>query len=80
MTSGIYSIPYLSSIYDYIFDEEGNAQTGLTKYNGNTFYLLEGGLLEGTMYTGDITLGDTLYSFNVVSGALVSAMSLTEGQ
>jgi hypothetical protein len=47
-------------------------KTGLTEYNGKTFYLQEGGLLQGAVYTGDLLKDGKVYSFSATTGELVN--------
>ena len=49
-------IDYNGQIYYYIFDENGFMKTGLTEFNGDTYYLQEAGPLKGTVYVGTTTL------------------------
>ena len=65
-------IDYKGKVYYYIFDENGNMQTGLTKFNGDMYYLQESGPLKGTVYVGKLELGGTQYVFDT-DGKLVSS-------
>ena len=76
LKDGAYAIPVLNGIYYYIFDEDGNMMTGMTKYNGHTFYLQETGLLKGTVYTGDIEIDGNVYTFSPSTGELVNIVDM----
>ena len=62
----------------YIFGLDGVMKKGLTEYMGRTYYLLEKGAYEGSMYIGEITLNDKKYVFNDGGVVSVSAMTGTE--
>ncbi|MBR3288976.1 MAG: hypothetical protein IKI71_04365, partial [Lachnospiraceae bacterium] len=72
LKDGVYAIPALDGIYYYIFDEEGYMKTGMTEYNGRTYYLQEIGLLQGTVYTGDLVRDGKVYSFSPTTGELIN--------
>lgn len=72
LKDGAFAIPTLDGIYYYIFDENGYMKTGLTEYNGQTFYLQEEGLLQGAVYTGDLLKDGKVYSFSSTTGELVN--------
>ena len=72
LKDGSYAIPTLDGIYYYIFDENGYMKTGLTEYNGQTFYLQEEGLLQGAVYTGDLLRDGKVYSFSNTTGELIN--------
>ncbi|MBR4315223.1 MAG: hypothetical protein IKP66_09965, partial [Lachnospiraceae bacterium] len=72
LKDGVFAIPTLDGIYYYIFDENGYMKTGLTEYNGQTFYLQEEGLLQGAVYTGDLFKDGKVYSFSSTTGELVN--------
>ena len=60
------------NIYYYVFDDSGNMKTGLTEYQGKTYYLREDGPLRGAVWTGKITLNNKEYEFGE-NGELISA-------
>ena len=64
------AIPYMGQVYYYMFDEKGNMRTGFNDVNGKTYYLMESGALKGSIYVGELTVGDTVFTFNT-EGVLV---------
>ena len=77
--NGVYPIEYLGETQYYVFDSEGNLETGLKEIDGNTYYLQETGNFIGAVYVGKITLNGKDYEFDA-GGRMVSAMSGTEKQ
>ena len=60
----VHKLPIGGTDYYYMFDEEGYMKTGLTTYNGDTYYLEEEGSLKGTIYVGEKMIGGKKYVFN----------------
>ena len=75
---GVYAIPAINGIYYYIFDADGYMKTGVTEHNGKTYYLQETGLLQGTVYTGDIILDNKVYSFSSTTGQLINVVDAAQ--
>ena len=77
LRNGAFAIPVQNNIRYYVFDENGKMKTGLTQFQGKTYYLQETGALKGSVYTGPVILGNMYYNFDG-TGSLVSSMTLTQ--
>ncbi|MBR3288996.1 MAG: hypothetical protein IKI71_04465 [Lachnospiraceae bacterium] len=76
LTAGVYAIPNYNGIYYYIFDNNGYMMTGLVEFEGKTYYLQEEGVLTGAVFTGELIVGDEIYTFDSSTGELIDKKNL----
>ena len=50
--------------------------TGMVEFGGKTYYLQEEGILAGAVYTGELMIGDEIYTFSSTTGELIDKKNL----
>ena len=76
LKNGLFIIELNGKNYSYIFDKSGIMITGLTRYNGNTYYLQEKGDNRGAAYVGEIKIKGISYVFDR-NGVMIKSMEKT---